>query len=148
MAAPKFLAPGEHVVFHVRAHWKGLIVPVLALLAIGALVWLGLVELVPDPQTQAVWRWVIVAAGVILAVVFFLVPFLRWLTTTDTLTTKRLISREGIVTRSGRPARIMSPSQRRRKAMAGVHGAMRRKATRLVSTICSGTPISPRSTKA
>ena len=102
MAAPKFLAPGEHVVFHVRAHWKGLITPVLALLAIGALVWLALVRLVPDPETQAVWRWIIGGVAVVLAIVFTVWPFLRWLTTTDTLTTKRLISRDGVITRTGR----------------------------------------------
>lgn len=102
MAAPKFLAPGEHVVFHVRAHWKGLIVPVLAFLAVGALVWLALVELVPDPETQAVWRWVLAALGAVLVAVFTVWPLLKWLTTTDTLTTKRLISRDGVLTRTGR----------------------------------------------
>lgn len=102
MAAPKFLAPGEQVVFHVRAHWKRLIAPVVALLVIGALVWLALVELVPDPQTQAVWRWVIGIVGIVLVLVFSVWPFLSWLSTTDTLTTKRLISRDGVITRTGR----------------------------------------------
>lgn len=102
MAAPKFLAPGEHVVFHVRAHWKALIVPVLALLAVGALVWLALVELVPDPATQAVWRWIVAGVGAVLVVAFTVWPFLKWLTTTDTLTSKRLISRDGVITRTGR----------------------------------------------
>ncbi len=102
MAAPKYLAPGEHVVFHVRAHWKGLIPATLALLAVGVLVWLGLVRLVPDPETQAVWRWIIVGLAVVALCVFTVWPLLRWLTTTDTLTTKRLISREGVITRTGR----------------------------------------------
>lgn len=102
MAAPKYLAPGETVVFHVRAHWKGLIAPALALLVVSALVWMALVWWVPDPQTQAVWRWIIVGAAVVVAAIFTLWPFLRWMTTTDTLTTKRLISREGVITRTGR----------------------------------------------
>jgi|GEM_PF-104134 len=102
MAAPRYLAPGEHVVFHVRSHWKALIVPTIVLLAVGGLVWYALVELVPSPQEQAVWRWIIAIVGVLLVLVFTLWPFLRWLTTTDTLTTKRLISREGIITRTGR----------------------------------------------
>lgn len=102
MAAPKHLAPGEHVVFHVRAHWKGLITPVLALLAVSALTWFALVWWVPDPETQAVWRWVIAGLAVVLVAVFTFWPFLVWLTTTDTLTTKRLISREGVITRTGR----------------------------------------------
>ena len=102
MAAPKFLAPGEHVVFHVRAHWKGLITPVLALLAIGALTWFALVWWVPNPETQAEARRIIAGVAVVLVCIFTGWPYLRWLTTTDTLTTKRLISREGIITRTGR----------------------------------------------
>lgn len=102
MAAPKYLAPGEQVVFHVRSHWKNLVAPVLALLAVGALLWFALVWWVPDPETQAVLRWVIVGLAVVLVAIFSLWPFLTWLTTTDTLTTKRLISREGVLTRTGR----------------------------------------------
>lgn len=102
MAAPRFLAPGEQVVFHVRAHWKNLVGPVLVLLALAVLVWFALVQWLPDPQEQAVWRWIVVGLAVVLACIFTVWPFLRWATTTDTLTTRRLISREGVVSRKGR----------------------------------------------
>ena len=46
--------------------------------------------------------WAAVVVAVPLLVVLSLVPFLRWVTSTYTVTNRRLITRQGILTRTGR----------------------------------------------
>lgn len=99
----KTLAADEHEIARTRTHGKALIVPavLLILLAGGVGVGLALVPLldVLPPATQPVLRVVVVALGIVLAVRGCLVPFLRWRTTTYTLTTFRIVARRGILTR-------------------------------------------------
>lgn len=96
------LARGEKVVFTAHSHWKNVVGPVLVVvLAVTAIVG-GLVWLVPDPQTQGWQRWTIVVIATLLALSFGIWPFVNWLASTDTLTTRRLISRRGVFAREGR----------------------------------------------
>jgi uncharacterized membrane protein YdbT with pleckstrin-like domain len=90
------LNEGESLVVDTRTHPKALLLPLLALvvfLAIGTFV-----------QTQVDQRevdWVIWGLVVIGAIWFVLRPFLIWLTASYTITTRRLITRHGVITRRG-----------------------------------------------
>jgi len=71
---------------------------------------------VPSPQDQAWQRWAIVAVGGLLVLVFSIWPIIVWLASTDTLTTRRLISRRGVFSREGKDIpidRVQSVSYRR-----------------------------------
>jgi membrane protein YdbS with pleckstrin-like domain len=94
----KLLADGEHVVLSVRTHGKALIAPVAVLILVVAGV-LAAAMLQPDNS-----KWGLVAAVVAVPVLILwtLIPFLRWTTSTYTVTNRRLITRHGIITRTGR----------------------------------------------
>lgn len=82
-----------------RTHGKALVPPVVVLLVMAAVVGLA-VAMMPDSlgTLAPVVLAVLVGAGVVGWVV---VPFLRWWTTTYTLTSRRLITRSGILSRHG-----------------------------------------------
>lgn len=97
----KLLAQGERVELELRTHIKKVVVPILVLLvtivAVSALTWLA------KDQDWPTWvTWAIVIVGVLVFVVWVLVPFLRWRTTIYVVTNRRLITREGIIKRTGR----------------------------------------------
>jgi uncharacterized membrane protein YdbT with pleckstrin-like domain len=98
----KLLTDGESVVVDTRTHPKALLVPgIVLVLALVVAIFLdrkignGVVSLL-------VW---IVALVVI--VWWVLRPFLDWLTSTYTVTSKRLITREGIISRKGHDIPLM-----------------------------------------
>jgi uncharacterized membrane protein YdbT with pleckstrin-like domain len=94
--SPKLLTEGESVVVDTRTHPKALILPALVLV-VTLVVAIFLVRTISNHvATIVVW---IVAA--IVLVVWALKPFLEWLTATYTITNRRLITREGLVTRKG-----------------------------------------------
>lgn len=90
------LNEGESIVVSTRTHPKALLLPILALvvlLAIGVFV-----QTAVDQQTLSWIVWALVAIGIIW---FTVRPALVWLTATYTITTRRLITRHGVVTRKG-----------------------------------------------
>jgi uncharacterized membrane protein YdbT with pleckstrin-like domain len=90
------LNDGESIVVDTRTHPKALLLPLLALvvlLAIGVFV-----QKAVDQSVVTKVVWVVVAVGIIW---FFLRPLLIWLTATYTITTRRLITRHGVITRRG-----------------------------------------------
>ena len=90
------LNPGETIVVSTRTHPKALLLPILALvvlLAVGVFVQ----NAVDEPVVTRI-VWVVVAVGILWFVVR---PFLVWLTATYTVTTRRLITRHGVITRKG-----------------------------------------------
>jgi uncharacterized membrane protein YdbT with pleckstrin-like domain len=97
----RLLGDDESVILHMRTHVKALIVPVLVLIVMAAAIGFGLAVL-PDSGAGSVGRWVLllVAVGVILR--WSLWPFLVWLSTTYTVTSERLITRQGVINRHGR----------------------------------------------
>jgi uncharacterized membrane protein YdbT with pleckstrin-like domain len=116
MVKDSMLARGEKVVFTAHSHWKNLIGPFLVMLLAAAAVVVGLLKLVPDPATQAWSRWTIAVVAAVLFLAFAVWPFLGWLASTDTLTTRRLISRRGVLSREGREIpidRVQAVSYRR-----------------------------------
>jgi uncharacterized membrane protein YdbT with pleckstrin-like domain len=92
----KLLNPGESVVISTRTHPKVLLLPILTLvvlLAIGV-VFMNYVD--NNPSRLVVWG--LVALGFLWFVVR---PFLVWLTASYTITSRRLITRQGVITRTG-----------------------------------------------
>jgi uncharacterized membrane protein YdbT with pleckstrin-like domain len=94
----KLLSEGEHVVLSVRTHAKALIWPtaVLILVVVGVIA----AATLQSDSTVAVIVAAVVAVPVL--IVWSLIPFLRWMTSTYTVTNRRLITRHGIITRTGR----------------------------------------------
>ncbi|WP_219416061.1 PH domain-containing protein [Pseudonocardia nigra] len=101
MAYPDaLLVEGELVVAHKHPHWKMLVVPVLVLLlVVGVCSYLA--ALVRE-QPWAPWAW-LGLAGLGLALVGWLTiaPFVRWRTTHFVVTTRRVLVREGLLSRQG-----------------------------------------------
>jgi uncharacterized membrane protein YdbT with pleckstrin-like domain len=96
MAYPKkLLSEDERVVLETHPHWKTLVVPFLELLVVLAVAGFLL--------AQDWWpRWITVVIGLVFALVLFGVPFLRWRTTLFVITNRRVVTRAGILTRTGR----------------------------------------------
>jgi uncharacterized membrane protein YdbT with pleckstrin-like domain len=96
---PELLGQGEVEVLHLRTHAKALIAPavVLLLLALGVGLAFAFV-----PASMLPWAsWVIVVLALLLLFVWVVAPFLRWLSTTYTFTNRRIITRRGIISKSG-----------------------------------------------
>jgi membrane protein YdbS with pleckstrin-like domain len=95
----KVLGADEQVILHLRTHGKALVGPVLGLVLIVAAA-VALVVLLPDSWSP--WSyWAVVVLAVVALVPVFLLPFLRWRTSTYTITDRRVITRRGIVNKSG-----------------------------------------------
>ena len=95
---PELLGAGEVEVLSLRTHVKALFMPavVLVLVAIAIGVSFAL------PANVQPWAsWVILAVGVLALIFWVLIPFLRWATTTYTFTNRRIITRRGIINKSG-----------------------------------------------
>ena len=102
----KLLGEDEYVVVSTRTHWKALIFPVFVLLVVaGAGGFLA--AIVPAGSLQTPGRIAILAVGVVILATFALKPFLNWFFSTYTLTNRRLITRHGILTRTGRDIPLM-----------------------------------------
>lgn len=94
--SPKLLNEGESVVVSTRTHPKALLLPALALvvlLAVGVAVqvWVG----------TNVLSWIVWALVLIGVLWWFVRPLLVWLAASYTVTTRRLITRRGVLTRHG-----------------------------------------------
>jgi membrane protein YdbS with pleckstrin-like domain len=97
----KLLGDDERVVTSTRTHWKALIGPVLVLLVVvggGAF----LAAVIPEGSVQTAGRIAIAAIAVVLLAIWVVKPFLDWFFATYTLTNRWLITRHGILNRSGR----------------------------------------------
>lgn len=114
MVKDSLLASNERVIFEAHSHWKNIFVPVLVTVAVTALAVFALVQWVDEDQAWQ--RWGVVAVAGLLVLVFGLWPIVVWLASTDTLTTRRLISRRGVFSREGKDIpidRVQSVSYRR-----------------------------------
>lgn len=100
--ADRYLADDEELVHVARQHWTVLLGEFVALLLILAVVGTALWFL---PWGQE-WSMLAVAAigviGLVAALVFCLVPMLKWSTTVYILTNHRLMTREGLLSKQGR----------------------------------------------
>lgn len=96
----KMLGDGEHVEIHVRTHAKRVILPAVVMILLAAAVGFGC-AVMPAGATP-IGQYVVIFVGVVLFVWWCLVPFLRWRTTTYTITNRRLITRTGILNKTGK----------------------------------------------
>ena len=95
----KSLGDGEEVVLHMHTHGKALIWPVLALIVFSAA--LGVAIALLPASTQPWGTWAAVGVFIILVIWAVLIPFLRWLSATYTVTDRRIITRRGILNKTG-----------------------------------------------
>jgi membrane protein YdbS with pleckstrin-like domain len=96
MAYPKkLLSEDERIVLETHPHWKLLVVPFLELLVVLAVAGFLL--------AQDWWpQWITVVIALAFGLVLFGIPFLRWRTTLFVVTNRRVVTRSGILTRTGR----------------------------------------------
>jgi uncharacterized membrane protein YdbT with pleckstrin-like domain len=98
----RLLGEDEDIVLELHPHWKALLLPALALplvVLIASFLWFE----VPDGHRfSSLLRWVVFGAAVLALLFWSLIPFLRWRTALYVLTTRRLITRSGILSRQGR----------------------------------------------
>lgn len=95
----KLLGTDEHVLMHMRTHGKSLVWPALGLIACGGLLGAG-AALIPY-DFRPVGQFAVAVVVGVLASWWAIIPFLRWRTTTFTLTNHRLITRTGILNKTG-----------------------------------------------
>lgn len=93
----RLLAQEEEVTHRLHPHWKALVLPVVAFLVAAGGTAFG-VSMTNEP----VLRYVIIGIGVLVVLIFTIVPFLRWRTTHFVITSHRVLVRRGILSRSGR----------------------------------------------
>ena len=116
MVKKSLLANGETEVFTAHSHWKNIFVPVLVTVVVLAAVVYTLLELLPSLEDHAWQRWAVVVVAALVVAIFGLWPVIVWLASSDTLTSRRLISRRGVFSRDGREIpidRVHSVSYRR-----------------------------------
>lgn len=101
MSIDKTLGQGEFVVLETRTHPKALIKPGLLFLVVVA-AFLSVLIWFPENDAKPWALGVVGVVGVVTLVTWVLVPYLRWRHSSYTFTNKRLITREGIITRKGR----------------------------------------------
>lgn len=95
----KLLGTDEVVLMHMRTHGKAMLWPAAGLVACGALLGAG-AALVPY-DFRPVGQFAVAVVVGVLATWWSVIPFLRWRTTTYTLTNHRLITRSGILNKTG-----------------------------------------------
>ena len=100
--SPKLLTDGEEIVVDTRTHPKAIAAPLLLLVVVLFLaIWL-------DRQVDVTYSsWLIYGLAAVVVVIWVLKPLIEWLTATYTITTKRLITREGLIARRGHDIPLM-----------------------------------------
>lgn len=102
MAYPRrLLGDGERIEHELHPHWKELVFPVLlvpVVAGIGSFLYFS----VPDWRYRTALRWAIIALAILLLLYGSLRPYLKWRTTLYVLTSDRIITRYGVLSRAGR----------------------------------------------
>jgi uncharacterized membrane protein YdbT with pleckstrin-like domain len=94
------LVEGEQVVVHRHPHWKMLVVPVVVLLLVVGVA--SFLAALVSAQSWALWAWLgLAVAGLALVGRFTVYPVVRWRTTHFVVTDRRVLVREGVLTRQG-----------------------------------------------
>lgn len=97
----RLLNADESVLVSTRTHAKALLGPLLVLIVLASAAGLLGTYTGVAGRAQPLLLAVVWGAAGLLAARWVALPFLRWLTTTYTVTDQRLITRTGIVTRRG-----------------------------------------------
>ncbi len=101
----RLLGADEHVVLRMRTHAKAMILPAAALILDGALLGVG-TALVPSDYRPG-GQYAVVLATSALALWWSVIPFARWRSRTYTITNHRLITREGLLNKTGKDLPLM-----------------------------------------
>jgi membrane protein YdbS with pleckstrin-like domain len=95
MSVPELRRSPETVIARLRPHSRALFLPTVALLAdIGAVSYFA--GSLPEPWMNTL----LFAGGAVLALFAFVVPVVRWSAQNDTITTRRIVVRSGVLVRS------------------------------------------------
>ena len=97
----RLLADDEAVVMALRPHWKEMVGPVLVLLVTSPVA-TYLATIVPEGSAQKWLRLAVLVIAVLIVARFVVWPFMKWLTTSYIVTDRRIITRVGVVARTGR----------------------------------------------
>ncbi|QPL05320.1 MULTISPECIES: PH domain-containing protein [Actinomyces] len=119
----KLLSRDEVVVRHMHTHIKVLLWRILLQILLLAAAIVGSV-LAPDSWQP--WGWIVIwTIVVVVAIPLFIAPWLRWSTTTYTVTSKRVITRSGIINKVGHdlPLSRISDVQQERTLTDRIFGA-------------------------
>ena len=95
----KLLGQNEHVILHMRTHIKEIIPNLIATIVLIVVAVLAYVYLPEDWRPASTVA--IVAVAVTLFLVIFVWPWFNWLTSTYTITNRRIITRRGVLTKTG-----------------------------------------------
>lgn len=95
---PKLLNEGESVIWSTRTHAKALFVPAVVLILAAGVG--GYLSSLPD-SNKTVWLTVIWVVAGLLILAYSVWPFLKWFTTTYTVTDRRLTTHSGVISRTG-----------------------------------------------
>ena len=98
----KLLGEDEELVHELHPHWKALVLPVLLIPVVVFVSVFVYVRIDGDSTTDKVGRWAVIVVAAVVLIWGSLIPWLRWITTTYVMTSERLITRSGILSRSGR----------------------------------------------
>lgn len=119
----KLLSQDEVVVRHMRTHVKVLLWRIILEILLLATAIVGTV-LAPDGWRP--WGWIVIwTLFVVVSVPLFVIPWLRWTTKTYTVTSKRVITRSGIINKVGHdlPLSRISDIQQERTVTDRIFGA-------------------------
>ena len=97
----KLMTEGEQVVLSVRTHGKALLLPAIVLIltcAAGGFLY----AVAPSGDAGRFLRIGVLVVAALVIAMWSVLPFVRWMTSTYTVTNRRLIAETGILTRSGR----------------------------------------------
>src|ERR1700744_4717469 len=101
MADEDSLTDDEQPVLFLHPHWKTLIRPVLVAVLVLVLA-LVIEAAIPSGRAAGAGRLIVAVIALLALMLWLIAPVLRWRTTTYELTTRRLRTRFGILTRRGR----------------------------------------------
>ncbi len=100
--ADRYLSDDEELVHVARQHWTVLVGEFVALLLIIAVVAVALFFIPWSEDWSLIAGGIVVAVGVVAALAFWFVPMLKWATTVYILTNRRLMMRDGVISKQGR----------------------------------------------
>jgi uncharacterized membrane protein YdbT with pleckstrin-like domain len=98
--ADHYLTEGERVVHSFHPHWKRLIVPFLALILVVAVSSVAIYFIPSDYEYSGIARIAVAVVAVGLLTWWSFIPYLKWKTTSYTLTSHRFASSTGILNKA------------------------------------------------